>query len=65
MFRTFFGKFKKKMLKNRLLRKHKVDEAVTFRTCSWHYPLIVFLFRSSKNPGYYGNFFIVTVIPDQ
>ena len=29
----------KKMLKNLLLRNHKVDKAVTFRTCSWHYPL--------------------------
>ena len=28
----------RKML-NLLLQKHKVDEAVTFRTCLWHYPL--------------------------
>ena len=34
----------KKMLINLLLRNHKVDEAITFHTCLWHYPLHKLLF---------------------
>ena len=53
----------RKMLKNRLLKNQKVDEAVTFHASLWHHPLHKFAF--DKNPGCYGNFFIIVVIPCQ
>ena len=46
-----------KMFKN-LLRNHMEDEAETWHTCLGHYPLQkMFLLRSGKNSGCYGNFF--------
>ena len=47
-----------KMLKN-LLRNHWMEEAVTFHTYLWHYPLhkLCCFFRSGNNSGCYGNFF--------
>ena len=46
-----------KMFKNLLLRNHIGDEAETWYTCLGHKLLqnYVFLFRSDKNSGCYGN----------
>ena len=46
------------MFKNLLLRNHKGDEAETWHTCFKDislYKSCVFLFRSDKNSGCYGN----------
>ena len=47
-----------KMFKNLLLRNHMEDEAESWHTCLGHYPLqklCLFLYRSDKNSGCYGN----------
>ena len=44
-----------KMFKNLLLRNHIGDEAETWHTCLGTYKSYVFLFRSDKNSGCYGN----------
>ena len=53
--------------RNLLLRNHLVDEAVSFHTCEWHYPLhkLCFWFRPGNNSGCYGTFYIVVDIPGQ
>ena len=58
--------FRKKSNTNHL-RNHKMDEAVTFHTCLWHYPLhkLCFCFGQVTTMVAKATFFIIVVIPDQ
>ena len=57
------GKFRKNV-KKKLSQNHKVDEAVTFHTCLWHYPLHKFylFFRQIWTLVAMATFFIVSLL---